>query len=117
MNINFIRYFLAVVETGSFTKAADRVHVTQPTLSAGIARLEELVGEALLLRGRQARPTEAGARLLPHARIIEQELRLLRAAAPKRASRTLLRVGYLATLPAPALAGLAASYQIGRAHV
>ena len=36
MNLVFIRYFLAVADTGNFTTAAERCHVTQPTLSAGV---------------------------------------------------------------------------------
>ena len=110
MNLNFIRYFLAVVETNSFTKAAERVHVTQPTLSAGIARLEEMAGAPLLRRGRQAQLTEAGMRLLPHARAIVEEMRQMRA-SPKRANRVSLRVGFLPTLPAASLAGLAGAFQ------
>ena len=54
MNLAFIRYFLAVAETASFTTAAERCHVTQPTLSAGIARLEHEMGARLFDRGRRA---------------------------------------------------------------
>ena len=68
MNLAFIRYFLAVAETGGFTAAAERCHVTQPTLSAGIARLEEEIGAQLFDRGRRAALTAAGQKLLPHAR-------------------------------------------------
>ena len=62
MNLAFVRYFLAVVETGAFTAAAARVHVTQPTLSAGIARLEELLGARLFERQGRVRLTEGGER-------------------------------------------------------
>ncbi len=68
MNLAFVRYFLAVAETSSFTAAAERCHVTQPTLSAGVARLEEEVGSRLFDRGRHTALTTAGQRLLPHAR-------------------------------------------------
>ncbi|MBM3647311.1 MAG: LysR family transcriptional regulator, partial [Alphaproteobacteria bacterium] len=68
MNLSFIRYFLAVADSGSFTAAAERCHVTQPTLSAGIARLEEEVGTRLFERGRRSELSAAGQRLLPHAR-------------------------------------------------
>ena len=44
MNLTLIRYFMAVAETGSFTRGAERANVTQPTLSAGIKRLEESLG-------------------------------------------------------------------------
>src|SRR5207245_1388776 len=54
MNLAFIRYFLAVAETASFTAAAEHCHVTQPTLSAGVARLEDEIGSRLFERGRRA---------------------------------------------------------------
>ena len=46
---NHIRHFLAVADTGSFAQAAARLHITQPTLSVGIAELERLV--TMLRRG------------------------------------------------------------------
>lgn len=73
-----IRQFLAVVDAGSFTQAAARIHLTQPTLSAGIAELERLTGTKLFVRARKRiRLTEAGGRFLSVARGIEQEFRLL----------------------------------------
>ncbi|MDM8010553.1 MAG: LysR family transcriptional regulator, partial [Parasphingorhabdus sp.] len=42
-----IRQFLAVVDTGSFTRAAEAIGVTQPTLSSGIRELETHVGASL----------------------------------------------------------------------
>ncbi|AZI35435.1 putative LysR family transcriptional regulator [Caenibius tardaugens NBRC 16725] len=67
-----MRQFLAVVEAGTFTQAAARIGVTQPTLSAGIAELERLIGSPVLTRDRKrVRLTETGARLLPIARAIE----------------------------------------------
>lgn len=67
-----MRQFLAVVEAGTFTQAAARIGVTQPTLSAGIAELERLIGGPVLTRDRKrVRLTETGARLLPIARAIE----------------------------------------------
>jgi len=56
METNQIRYFLAVCEEGSFTKAARRCGVTQPSVSNAIARLEEELGGSLLRRA--ARGTE-----------------------------------------------------------
>ena len=61
-----VRQFLAVVDAGSFTQAAARMRVTQPTLSLGIADLERLVGAQLIVRDRRhLRLTEAGGRFLP----------------------------------------------------
>jgi DNA-binding transcriptional LysR family regulator len=58
-----------VVEAGGFTRAGERVHRTQSTVSQQIKRLEEDVGQVLLHRdGKDVRPTEAGERLLSYAR-------------------------------------------------
>lgn len=71
-----IRQFLAVVDAGSFTHAAQRIRVTQPALSTGIADLEKLVGTALFVRNRrQIRLTEAGGRFLPIARDLDRGFR------------------------------------------
>ncbi len=61
--------FLLVVDHGTFTEAARRAHLAQPSLSASIRRLEEDMGARLLERlPRGARPTAAGEALIPHAR-------------------------------------------------
>lgn len=71
-----IRQFLAVVDAGSFTQAALRLRVTQPTLSTGVAELERLLSTILFLRERrQLRLTEAGGRFLPIARELERGFR------------------------------------------
>src|SRR3954454_14499449 len=69
MTLGQLAYFVAVVEHGSFTRAARALHVSQPALSHQIAQLEREAGAALLERlPRSVEPTELGARLLPHAR-------------------------------------------------
>ncbi|RPK84170.1 MULTISPECIES: LysR substrate-binding domain-containing protein [Streptomyces] len=69
MDLRQLEYFLAVVEERSFTRAAARMHVAQPGVSAQIRRLERELGQELLDRsGPAVRPTQAGATLLPHAR-------------------------------------------------
>lgn len=76
MKRTHLRQFLALVETGNFTRAAERLGVAQPTLSAAIAELERIAGTRLFLRDRrQVRLTDAGARLVTHARAIEREFR------------------------------------------
>jgi DNA-binding transcriptional LysR family regulator len=63
------RHLLLIVEHGTFTAAARAAHLSQPALSASVARLEEQLGASLLDRGRHgARLTAAGTALLPHAR-------------------------------------------------
>lgn len=60
-NLNRLAYFAAVVETGSFTRAADRLKVTKGVVSAQITQLEHDVKAALLIRStRKVSPTEAG---------------------------------------------------------
>ena len=74
MDRYLLRYFLAVAELGSFSKAAARGSVTQPTLSVGIAKLEHEVGARLFERTtRRVSLTPAGSRFLTHARRITQE--------------------------------------------
>ena len=64
-----LRHLLAIVEHGTFTEAARRVHLSQPALTASIRRLEETVGARLLHRGRDgARLTAAGEAFVPRAR-------------------------------------------------
>jgi DNA-binding transcriptional LysR family regulator len=69
MELHQLEYFVAVTDAGSFTKAAERLHVSQPGVSAQIRRLERELGQELLDRsGRGVRPTEVGAAVLPYAR-------------------------------------------------
>lgn len=71
MEIYQLRYFLAVAETGNFTKAAGRVFISQPSLSQQILNLEEELGQKLFHRmGRRAVLTDAGLKLLESARRI-----------------------------------------------
>lgn len=66
-----LRAFTAIVDAGSFTLAAERLHMTQSTISQQLARLEDAVGVPLLDRAaRPAQPTPAGERLLSYARRI-----------------------------------------------
>lgn len=79
LDIGLLRSFVSVVDAGGFTRAGERVHRTQSTVSQQIKRLEDMVGRPLLERnGKQATLTEEGERLLTYARRIlalEQEAR------------------------------------------
>ena len=71
MELHQLRYLVAVVEEGSFTAAAARVHVSQSGVSAQIAKLEQDLGQRLLERGpRSLRLTAAGEAVLPIARAV-----------------------------------------------
>jgi DNA-binding transcriptional LysR family regulator len=68
-----LRSFLAIVDSGSFTKAAERVHKTQSAVSMHIRRLEEQLDCALFVKqGRGARLTDEGEKLIEFARRIVQ---------------------------------------------
>lgn len=69
MDLRQLHYFVVVAEERSVTRAAARLHLTQPPLSAQLARLEHELGVTLLVRHRRGVDlTEAGANLLEHAR-------------------------------------------------
>jgi DNA-binding transcriptional LysR family regulator len=69
LDLELLRSFVSVVDAGGFTRAGERVHRTQSTVSQQIKRLEDDIGRPLLNRsGRQVVPTEDGERLLSYAR-------------------------------------------------
>jgi len=71
LELRHLRYFVAVAEAGTFTHAAERLFIAQPTLSQQIRRLEQIVGTPLLQRGHEGvQLTQAGAVLLEDARAI-----------------------------------------------
>ena len=75
MELHQLYYFVAVAETGGFSRAAQRCNVTQPSLSQQIMKLEREIGEKLFDRlGRTVTLTEAGQVLLPRARSILAEV-------------------------------------------
>jgi len=75
MELHQLRYFCAVAETGSFSRAAEQSHVSQPSLSQQILKLEGELGARLFDRlGRSVRLTELGKTFLPRARAVLREL-------------------------------------------
>lgn len=79
MEIHQLRYFLAVAQTGSFTAAAHICYVSQPSLSAQIAKLEDELGGPLIERTRQgARLTERGNLFRPRAAEVLRQLESVR---------------------------------------
>lgn len=65
MDIVRVRYFLAVCQHGSFTKAAKACGVSQPSVTTAVRRLERAIGERLLERRHPVRLTPLGAELCP----------------------------------------------------
>jgi LysR family cyn operon transcriptional activator len=81
MLLRHLRYLLAVADNGGFTRAAEVLHVSQPTLSQQIRQLEEMLGVVLFDRtSRTVTPTDAGRAYIECARRVLVEL-----AAGKRA--------------------------------
>jgi LysR family hydrogen peroxide-inducible transcriptional activator len=87
MEVHQLRYFCAVSETGSFTRAAEREQVAQPSLSQQIMKLEEELGVRLFDRlGRTVRLTGFGQVFLPRARAILGELKAAKDEVAERQS-------------------------------
>ena len=68
LNYHHLRYFWAVAREGGLRRAAEKLHVSQPTISAQIADLEDMLGEKLFWRtGRSLALTDAGQEVLSYA--------------------------------------------------
>jgi len=84
MELHQLRYFCAIVKYGTFTRAATAEHVSQPSLSQQILKLEDELGGKLFYRlPRRARLSALGEIFLPHALAVLQEIRDGKAEARK----------------------------------
>jgi DNA-binding transcriptional LysR family regulator len=93
VDLDLLRTFLAVVETGSFAAAADQLGCTQPAVSLQIKRLETMFDQELIERARPARANESGQTVLGYARrMLRLNDELLDRFAPSRQG-IVLRVG------------------------
>jgi LysR family transcriptional regulator, benzoate and cis,cis-muconate-responsive activator of ben and cat genes len=78
MDIRSLRYFMAVYEEKSFSAAAKRCFVAQPSISTAIAQLEETLNVELFVRhSKGVSPTESGTQLYPHASKLIQDMQAL----------------------------------------
>lgn len=85
MELHQLRYFCAIAETGNFSRAAQQTHVSQPSLSQQIRKLEDELGARLFDRlGRSVRLTELGRAFLPRARAVLRELESARSDVVER---------------------------------
>jgi DNA-binding transcriptional LysR family regulator len=116
LELRHLRYFVALAEAGSFTHAAERIFIAQPTLSQQIRRLEEIVGAPLLRRRRDGlRLTAAGRVLLDASRtvlcLVDHEVSRTRQAAglERPRLRMVIPPGLPEALAVPAAAGLLAA--------
>ena len=113
MELHQLEYFVAVAEEASFTRAADRVHVAQPGVSAQVRRLESELGHRLLDRSaRSVRLTEVGTAVLPFARAALDAVAGARLAVDELAGlvRGQVRVGMVSGCALPILAELLAAF-------
>lgn len=82
LSLTQLEYFVATLEQGSFTAAADLLGVSQPAVAEQVQRLERAVGQSLFARqARGVRPTRAALELEPHARRALDAVRAAAAAA------------------------------------
>ncbi|MBI5951203.1 MAG: LysR family transcriptional regulator [Chloroflexi bacterium] len=101
MEIHQLTYFVAVAETGSFSRAAERCNIAQPSLSQQIQKLEQELGEPLFDRlTRRVVLTDAGRNLLPRATSILAELQDIKHAMKQETdvSNGTLNVGFIPTI-------------------
>lgn len=101
MDVRQLRYFVAIVEQGSFSRAAQSLNVAQPALSAHVRNMEADLGAQLLFRSPQGVvPTEAGVTLMRHARLIIDQLAVTEAEVRGHAAevRGEVRIGIPGTI-------------------
>ena len=99
LELRLVRYFIAVAEQRHFGRAAQALHITQPSLSRQVRRLEEQLGARLLDRTPQGtRLTEAGEVFLPRAKGLLRATALAAAETRAAAEPSRLTVGYMANL-------------------
>jgi DNA-binding transcriptional LysR family regulator len=113
MDLRQLEYFIAVAEEANFTRAAERVHISQSGVSAQVRQLERELGQPLLDRsGRSVRLTEVGAAVLPHARAALDAVADARLAVDHLAGlvRGQLTVGMVSGCALPVLAELLAEF-------
>jgi LysR family carnitine catabolism transcriptional activator len=110
-----IEYAVGVADHGGFVRAARALHVAQPSLSQGVARLEAELGALLFHRlGRSVTPTDAGLAFLGPARQVLADLQVLETsvAATSGLERGMLAICALPTLAVDPLAELVGSYRL-----
>ena len=114
LGLRQLRYFLAIADTGGFSRAAEACDVSQPAMTAAIKKLEVEIGAALLHReGKRVVVTELGCRMRPHLQQVLDETG--RATDVARNFRLLkkapLRVGTMPTIGPAQLSGFLAGFR------
>lgn len=120
MEIQQIRYFLAVCDKNSFTRAAQSTYVAQPSLTQAIKKLEEELGGDLFIRDRSGcQLTPLGRFVEPTMRQIFRETQSIKADAIRfnRLNTVPLRIGVMNTISAQYLSPFFTDFQQERPHV
>ncbi|HEX7862667.1 MAG TPA: LysR substrate-binding domain-containing protein [Verrucomicrobiae bacterium] len=114
MDLRHVRYFQAVAEELSYSRAARRLNIAQPALSRAVQQLEESLGVAVLERTRHSvRVTPAGAVLLRDAAVLLQQVEEIRQRVLRRAAgeEGELQLGYIGPPTQPFLGSLLREYR------
>lgn len=115
MEMHQIRYFLAVADELNFTRAAEKCHVAQPSLTRAIKLLEEEFGGALFHRERaNTHLSELGRMVMPHLAKVWSETQVTKTLADnfKKLTRTKLRLGVMCTIAPDQLVDLFVGFQV-----
>ena len=99
ISLQQLRALVAIKETGSFTQAADALQLTQPAISHLVRRMEQEVGQPLVVRGRRIRLTDAGEMMADTGqralRLIDESVSACKSQSQLREGRVVLAVGHL----------------------
>ena len=117
MEIYQLIHFIAIVETGSFTKGADRATISQSTISVSIAKLEAEFGVRLLVRRSPVVPTAAGQRVFEAGKAILHIYSTLKGELETVAKPKLLRIGILQSFSSRQVSKLLSSFRRSNSHV
>jgi len=120
MEMQQVRYFVALAELRNFTRAAEACNVTQPAFSRAIQQLEHELGGPLVNRERgNLHLTELGRMMAPYLQTIAEQARSARslARAATRLKSGTLRIGAMCTIGAPVLTELILRFRLNHPHV
>lgn len=107
MEIRQLKHFLAIAESGSFTRGAEKAHLSQPAISASIAKLEDELKKPLFIRNKkQATLTPEGKRLRKSAQVILDEYKQVKRSFSDNVSATTLNLSVASNFPVPKLSAI-----------
>jgi DNA-binding transcriptional LysR family regulator len=120
MEMQQVRYFVALADTLNFTRAAERCNVSQPALTRAIQQLEHELGGPLFHRERgNTHLSELGRMMLPYLQTVEESCRAARdqARAVKKLERATLTIGTMCTIGPQLISDLLVRYQAAHPNV